>query len=197
METNENTRLTDKIIEALRASALEMEKFQVKATLGMAEAKDSFEEIKKKLNLLIHDSKFKIKTGKEKMDEIQAKLENLCVQLNLGKAETIDAFNEQKKQLLSAIHELEVKITTNEHLKKTYALFLIQMEIFKVELEILEKKFNKKGDTSESTFKRSKKSFLEFVDRLKSKYGKKKETKWEHFQHEVSEAFHHLKQAFN
>src|SRR5210317_1585736 len=182
METNENTRLTDKIIEALRASALEMEKFQVKATLGMAEAKDSFEEIKKKLNLLIHDSKFKIKTGKEKMDEIQAKLENLCVQLNFGKAETIDAFNEQKKQLLSAIHELEVKITTNEHLKKTYALFLIQMEIFKVELEILEKKFNKKGDTSESTFKRSKKSFLEFVDRLKSKYGKKKETKWEHFQ---------------
>ncbi len=197
MENTGKTRLTDKIIDALRTSASEMEKFQVKAALGMAEAKDSFEEMKKKLNLLIHDSKFKIKTSKEKMDEIQAKIENLRVQLNLGKAESIDAFNNQKNQILTAIHELEVKITSNEHFKKTYALFLIQIEIFKVQLEILEKEFNKKVDSTESAFKKSKKSFLEFVDRLKSKYGRKEETKWEHFQHEVSEAFHHLKKAFN
>lgn len=197
MKTKENKRMTDKIIEALRTSALELEKFQVKVALGTYEAKDGFEEIKKKLNLFIHDTMFKIKTGKEKVDEVHSKLDSLRVQLNLGKAETIEAFELQKKQLLNEIHELEVKITSNKQLKKAYALALIEIEIFKVQLEILENKYNMKFKQSDSTLKKSKKYFEQLIEKIQAKYGKKKETKWEHFQHEVSEAFNHLKQAFN
>lgn len=197
MENTKNTRLTDKIIEALRTSALEMEKFQLTVALGKAEAKDSYEELKKKLNLFIHDAKSKIEFGKEKVDDINTKLDELRVQLSLGKTESIEAFNLQKKQILNTIHELEVKIKSNESLKKNYAVFLIEIEMFKVQLEILEKKLNEKLADTDISFKKSKKDFLKFIDRLHIKYGKKKETKWEHFQHEVSEAFDHLKQAFN
>lgn len=196
MENNERARWTDKIIDALRKSALELEKFQVEVALGKAEAKKSFEEIKKNLNQFIHDSKFQIKVGKEKITEIQAKLDKLIVQLNLGKAETIETFHYQKKQILDAIHELEVKIKSNETLKKAYTFVLIQLETFKVQLEILEKKLNKTMADKDFSLKKSKEQFLNFVENLKKKYGKKKETKWEHFQSEISEAFSHFKQAF-
>ena len=197
MKNNESSRLTDKIIEALRKSALEIEKFQVEVALGKAEAKKSFEEIKKNLNQFIHDSKFQIKAGKEKVNEIQVKLDKLIVQLNLGKAETIEAFNHQKKELLNAIHELEVKIKSNETLKKAYAFVLIQLETFKVQLEILEKKLDETFADREFSLKKSKEKFLNYVEDIKKKYSKKKETKWEHFQNEISEAFSHLKQAFS
>lgn len=197
MKNNDSKRLTDKIVEALRKSALEIEKFQLEAALGKAEAKVKYEELKKNLKQFLHDSKFQIKAGQEKVNEIQGKLDKLLVQLNLGKAETIEAFNNQKKALLTAIHELEVKIKSNETLKKTYALVLIQLETFKVQLEIIEIKLNEKFADKDFSFTKSKEQFLKFVEDLKKKYSKKKETRWEHFQNEVSEAFSHLKKAFN
>lgn len=197
MEKNENKRLTDKIIEALRTSALEMEKFQVKMALGTSEAKESYEDIKKKLNLFLHDAKHKIKTGKETVEDVHSKLDQLLVKLNLGKAETIEAFNEQKKELLNAIHELEVKIKSNEKLKKAYAFVLVEIETFKIQLTMLERKFNKKFAKTDSSFKKGKDYFLEMIEKLKVKYGLKKETKWEQFQNEVSDAFQNFKKAFN
>lgn len=197
MEKNENKRLTDKIIEALRTSALEMEKFQVKMALGTSEAKDSYEDIKKKLNLFLHDAKHKIKTGKETVEDVHAKLDQLLVKLNLGKAETIDTFNEQKKELLNAIHELEVKIKSNDKLKKAYAFVLVEIETFKIQLTMLERKFNKQFSKTDSSFKKGKEYFLEMIEKLKVKYGLKKETKWEQFQNEVSDVFQNFKKAFN
>lgn len=197
MEKTENKRLTDKIIEALRTSALEMEKFQVKMALGTAEAKESYEDIKKKLNLFLHDAKHKIKTGKETVEDVHSKLDQLLVKLNLGKAESIEAFNEQKKELLNAIHELEVKIKSNEKLKKAYAIVLVEIETFKIQLTMLERKFDKKFTKTDSSFKKGKDYFVEMIEKLKVKYGLKKETKWEQFQNEVSDAFQNFKKAFN
>lgn len=197
MEKNENKRLTDKIIEALRTSALEMEKLQVKMALGTSEAKDSYEDIKKKLNLFLHDAKHKIKTGKETVEDVHAKIDHLLVQLNLGKTETIEAFNKQKKELLQAIHELEVKITSNEKLKKAYAFVLVEIETFKIQLAMLERRFNKQMSETDASFKKGRDYFLEVIEKLKAKYGLKKETKWENFQSEVSDAFQNFKKAFN
>ena len=78
-----------------------------------------------------------------------------------------------------------------------YALVLIEIETFKIQLEILELKFNQNIVKAEFTFKKSKENFNQFIEKLHLKYTKKKETKWEHFQNEISEAFDHLKQAFN
>ncbi len=197
METKVNTQFIDKVVDALRKSAIELEEFQVKAVLGKAEAEDKFEEIKKKFNLFVHESKFKIKEGKEKIDDMNTKLDELMVQLNLGKVESIETFKEQKKKLLLALHEIEVKIKTNETLNKMYAMMLIEIENFKLQLEVLEEKFGKNKKASKSSFEKGKQEFNQFLENFKIKHSKKKEeTKWEHFHGELSEAFSHLKQAF-
>ena len=61
MKNTQDIQFVDKVIGALRKSAIELEEFQVKAALGKAEAQDKYEEVKKKFNLFIHDSEFKIK----------------------------------------------------------------------------------------------------------------------------------------
>lgn len=198
MKTKQDIHFVDKVIGALRKTAVELEEFQVQATLGKAEAQDKYEEVKKKFNLFIHDSEFKVKGIKEKIDEVNTMFDELRVQLALGKAETKEIFKKQKKQLLSTIHDIEVKIRTNDTLNRMYALSLIEIEQFKIQLEILEQRFNKDKSKAKDTFEKGKNDFNSFINKFKGKYGKKKEeTKFEHFQHEISEAFDHFKNAFS
>ena len=56
--------------------------------------------------------------------------------------------------------------------------------------------FENKADTL-AFYEKGKEDFNKFTDSLKAKYTTKEETKWEHFQSEISEAFSHLKQAFD
>ena len=141
MKNTQDIQFVDKVIGALRKSAVELEEFQVKAALGKADAQVKYEEVKKKFNLFIHDSEFKIKGIKEKIEELNTKFDELRVQLALGKAETKEIFKKQKKQLLLILHDIEVKIKTNETLNRMYALTLIEIEQFKIQLEILEQKY--------------------------------------------------------
>jgi hypothetical protein len=199
MKNNEDIQFVEKVVGALRKTATEIEEFRVQAALGKAEAQDKFEEVKKKFNLFVHDSEFKIKGVKEKINELNTKFDELRVQLALGKAETKEIFKKQKQQLLLILHDIEVKIKTNETLNKMYSLTLIEIEQFKIKLEILEQKFNKDSVEVKDTFEKGKQDFNSFIDKLKNKYGKedKKETQFEHFQNEISEAFDHFKKAFS
>ncbi len=199
MKNKEDVQFVDKVIGALRKTATEIEEFRVQTALGKAEAQDKYEEVKKKFNQFIHDSEFKVKDVKEKINELNTKFDELRVQLALGKAETKEVFKKQKKQLLLTLHDIEVKIKTNETLNRMYALTLIEIEQFKIQLEMLEQKFNKDKNDAKDTFEKGKKDFNSFVEKLKGKYAKKKEeeTKLEHFQSEISEAFNHFKKAFS
>ncbi len=198
MKTNKEIHFVDKVIKALRNTAMELEEFQVQAALGKADAQDKYEEVKKKFNLFIHDSEYKIKGIKEKIEEVNTMFDQLRVQLALGKAESIDAFKKQKKELLAKLHEIETKIKTNETLNRIYGIALIEIEKFKIQLEILEQKFNTEKVKAKETFEKGKHDFYSFIDRFKGKYGEKKEvTKFEHFQNEISEAFDHFKNAFS
>jgi hypothetical protein len=196
MKTMEETRFVDRVVDALRKAATEIEELQVKAALGKYEAQDKFEEAKKGFNAFLHESKQKIREGEEKAETIQAKIEAIRVQLALGKAETLDAFKTQKKALLAKMHELEIDIKSNKTLKDVYAFALMEMDKFKVKLEVLERKFDKGNESLEGAFKKGKEKFNVFVDDLNDKYGKSDESRWDHFQEEVSEAFSHLKKAF-
>jgi len=196
METKEDIKFIDSIASALRKAAVQLEEFQVQATLGKAEAYDTYEDVKKKFKLQLHEGKYQIKKGKEKFEDLEGKFDLLRVQLELGKAETVEEFKAQKKKLLLALHEIEVKIKTNETLKRMYAFLLVDIEIFKVQLEILEENIDMGKAKAEESFQRAKKEFNEFVERFKNKYNKKEESKWDHFQDEISEAFSHFKKAF-
>ena len=198
MKNKDDIRFVEKIIRALRKSAIELEEFQVKAALGRAEAQDKYEEVKKKFNQFLYNSEFKIRGIKEKIEELHTKFDELRVQLALGKAETKEVFKKQKKQLLTTLNDIEVKIKTNETLNRMYALTLIEIEQFKIQLEILEQKFKKDKRTANESFERGKSEFNTFIDKFRGKYVKKKEdTRLEHFQNEISEAYGHFKKAFS
>lgn len=79
-----------------------------------------------------------------------------------------------------------------------YAVTLIEIEQFKIQLEILEQKYMQETTATKSSFEKAKEEFNSFIASIKVKYGKKKEeTKFEHFQSEISEAFDHFKKAFS
>jgi hypothetical protein len=197
MKTAENTKIIDKAVDFLRKAAVELEEFQVQASLGKAELEDTYEDTKKKFNQFIHDSKFKMKQGKDKFDDMRTLFDELIVQLNLGKAETVDAFKEQKHKILAKLHDIEVKVKTNESLNNFYKQLLLDIEMFKVKLEILESNLEKGKDNFKANYDKGKQEFLEFVEKFKTKYEKKKEeTPWENFQGEMTEALRHFKQAF-
>lgn len=196
MKTMEETRFIDNVVETLRKAAIEIEELQVQAALGKAEAKDKYEEVNKKFNLVLHEAKSKIDIGRDKIEDIDTQFDELRVQLELGKAEGLDAFKDQKKNLLSKLHEIEVKIKTNKRLNDIYAFILLEIEKFKLKLEVLEKKFEQGKDGAKTSFEKGKVEFNAFIDKIKAKYGKKEESKWEHFQDEISEAFTHFKKAF-
>ncbi|RED50360.1 hypothetical protein [Seonamhaeicola aphaedonensis] len=197
MKTIEDNRFIDNVVETLRKAAIEIEELQVQAALGKAEAKDKYEEVKKKFNHVLNEAKIKIEAGREKTKDIHTKFDEFRVQLELGKTEGLDTFKEQKKTLLAKLHEIEVQIKTNKRLNDIYAFVLLEIEKFKIKLEVLEQKFERKKTNAKSSFEKGKNEFNVFIEKIKTKYrGKKEETKWEHFQDEISEAFTHFKKAF-
>lgn len=198
MKNKKDNQFIDKVVKALRKTAVNLEEFQVKSALGKKEAQEKYEEVKKKFNTFIHDSEFKIKGIKEKIEEINTKFDELRVQLALGKAETKEIFKKQKKQLLLTLHDIEVKIKRHETLRRMYALSLIEIEQFKIQLEILDQKYNRDKKRAGTSFEKGKQEFNSFIDNFKVKHAKtKEETKLEHFQNEISEAFVHFKKAFS
>jgi len=196
MKTTEETRFIDNVVETLRKVAIEIEELQVQATLGKAEAQDKYEEVKKKFNTVLHDANYKIHSSKDKIEDIDTKFDELRVQLELGKAEGLDSFRVEKRKLLSKLHEIEVKIKTDKRINRLYAFVLFEIEKFKVNLEILEQKFEQGKEGAKTSFIKGKQEFNEFIGIIKTKYGKNEETKWEHFQDEISEGFRHFKKAF-
>ena len=192
----ESREFIDNVVTALKRAAVEIEEFQLQATLGKAEANDKYEELKKKFNLFVHESKATIKAGQEKMDDINTIIDELRVQLALGKADSTEIFKEQKKKLLLILHELEVKIKGNETLQTAYAFLMIEIDKFKVQLQVLEKKLDGGKEETERPFEKGKQGFNGFVDGFKEKFTMKKEKRWSNFQDEISEAFENLKHSY-
>lgn len=202
MEAREKVKFIDRIADKLRDVATELEEFQLQLNLGKAEAEDKYEDAKNKLRSFIHETKGEVDSGvdigKEKMSELRSQLEALNVQLALGKADTLDKFEEQKKKILKAIHELEVGIKTNKELNRAYAYTLIQLDMFKVQMEILEDRYKEGKKDFKDTLEKGKEELNAFVNKIRSKSAEeKRESRWEHFQDEISEAFNHLRNAFS
>lgn len=200
MEKTENTHFLDSVVDALRKAATELEELQVQANLGKAEASEKYEEWKKEFSSFMHNAKNKARKGtdniKNVQEEITALFEELRVQLALGKADGFEAFKAQKKKILEKIRAIENKIRNNATLNKIYAVFLVQMEKFKVFLEWLEQKWQEGKASASEKFEEGKVKFNEFVDTVKNKFEEMNNDKWEHFQEEVAQAFTNFKNAF-
>ncbi len=94
----------EKVIDGLRKAAIELEKFQVQAALGKAEAKDKYEQARKEFNINLEAAK---RIAKGKYEELKPTLESFEVQFALGKAEVKQHFEESIKGFSQALRQVE------------------------------------------------------------------------------------------
>jgi hypothetical protein len=198
MENTKNNHYLDYIIDVMRKSADELEKFQLQVSLGKMEALDKYEELKKSYANYSNEIKLKAEEGREKLQELQSKFQHLQVQFALGKAETIETFEEQKHTILLAIHELEVTIKNNPTFIRTYAILLDLFEKLKLTLEVLSTKLDPLKEKVEETYKDRKRDFEEAIESFRAKISQQTdiESKMDVFQDELALAYKHFKKAF-
>jgi hypothetical protein len=201
METIEKNKTADKIIDGVKKAISEIEELRVKIALGKAEAKDLFEDTKKKLNQYVHESKVKFNKLKqnENISKIINAFEHLQIQLALGIAESKETFDEQKKNISNAIQKLESSLTIEKSYDELSSLLKLEIEKFKIKLEILNLQYRLKKVNVEQNFETKKTEFISKIEEIKNRIIKKEnsgKSKWENFQGEIAESFSHLKQAF-
>jgi chromosome segregation ATPase len=198
MNTTENTHLLDYVIDAMRKGADELEKFQVQASLGKMEAMETYEELKKSYAHYTNEAKVKIEQGKEKYQELLAKVQDLQVQFTLGKADTIEAFQEQRKKIMLAIHEVQVAIQTNPTFIKAYALMLETLEKIKVKLDILAEQLEPTREKVKTVHEEKKEQIEKAIQEFREKFNDSTgfEDRLEYFQKEMSLAYDHFRKAF-
>lgn len=203
METLEKTPFTDKVITNLKKAAIELQELRLQAALGKAEARDAFEAAKKACNNYVHDAKAHLENAKgpakEKLTLLRTALETLQVQLALGKAETKEVFESQAKKINKALSEIETFIKNNKITDAYYAELQMEIEKFRIKLDILKLQYELKKIGMKEEFEAKKKEFLKDLSGIKKNLLRKEESAentWEHFRDEISEAYSHLRKAF-
>ncbi len=201
METSEKKSLSESIIDNLKKAVVELEELRVQAALGKAEAKDVYEEAKKKLHVYLQEAKIKfseVKNNEDVLTLIHA-FEHLQVQLALGKAETKEVFEEQYHKISEALNHLEKnfreEIKNNTH----FAQLHLEVEKFKIKLELMVLHYKLNKIKAEYNFEQKKTEFFETLDAIKSRMQKKEadlKHQWDHLSEEISEAYTNLKKTF-
>lgn len=187
-------RLADKLKETQR----EVDELVLQFSLGKAEAKDKFEEIKQELRLKV--SEFKQSVLAEQLSSIasgvQYRLEALEKHLSLGKAESHRVFEEQKTKIGHALDQLEVQL--RKLLPEDREYFEHEIEKFKIKLEILRLWFSLKKIEAKASFKGHMKDTGEIIDKLMEKIRDAFEPdkdQYHHFKYEIRQAYDHLRRA--
>lgn len=202
METT-TTSITDKIISGLRKAATELEEFRLQAALGKAEAHDAYEGAKKVFNKYVHEAKLRLADAEdlttEKTPKLKALFETVQVQLALGKAESKEAFELQVKKISMALNEVEALIKKNKSTDLYYAELQMEIEKFRIKLDILKLQYELKKIGVREEFEERKQDFSKALTDIKKQLLKKEakaEDTWEHFKDEITNAYSHLKKVF-
>lgn len=203
MKTQNETSLTDLIINGLKKAVVELEEFRVQAALGKAEAHDAFEAAKKNLRLFMHEAQQRFSASQQSVNDIatglQAAIETLQVQLALGKADTRDLFEAQRKKITHALHALETYIENNAFAAEYKESVNREIQKFKIKLEILKLRYELNSIAAHEEFQQKKEQFSkkleELADNLRAKE-KKAEKRWENFKEDIAEAYGDMKKAF-
>ena len=203
METPDQTTFSEKFIEGLRKAAVELEELRLQAALGKSEARDMYEETKKKLNNYVHEAKQRMEDAiilaKEKSKNLKTLFEELQVQLALGKADTKDMFEDQTKKIIKTLNEIESQIKKNKTSDVYYSKLQMEIERFRIKLDILKLRYKVNKLEAREEFEEKKSDFLKKLSDVKKRFLKKEEeaeNKWEQFRNEISNAYSNLKKEF-
>jgi HAMP domain-containing protein len=189
-------RLADKLLEAQQ----ELDELALQFTLGKAEAKDKFEELKITFARQLQVVKAALNQAEVQTmaNRLKTRVEDLELQLALGKSETKEIFEAQRKKILEALvrleNDLKQSLPASINLEELYH----EIEKFKLKLEIIRLKFILKKFMVKDSFREKMKDARRNVSRLtdqassKWKAGSEKLTD---FKDEIQLAYKHLRKA--
>lgn len=196
MEPTINLHFIDYVADSMRKTAVELEKFEVTATLGKMEAIDVFEQIKTSYSNLVHDIDNRIDYAEDRFNTMKMKVDALRLQLYLGKAETLEKYVEQREKILQAIHEVRSEIIVNPRFIRGYAVLLDVLERLQVRLEVLNDYMVTGSEKTRINMKERMETVEQIIADLRKKFNTIKEDHFDIFQKEMTEAYRHLKNAF-
>lgn len=190
--------LLQKLGEGMLKAQQEIDELAVQLSLGKAEAKEKFEEVKKEFTEGVNWLKQSVKSTFDTSIPLalKLKLEELELRLKIGQVETKEAFDLQRAALIEATIALENEIRKTLENMEVSSFFHHEAEKFLLKLEILRLKFGIKRfeikDTFRTRMERAKKSIHHFVEKAKKAAGRKGHGD---FKDEITEAYKHLKSA--
>lgn len=199
---NNEKPVLQKIADRLLSVQQELDELVVQFSLGKAEGKEKFEEIKKEFRQRVAEFKKLLDAPASSLltPEARQKIEELEVQLALGKADTRELFEEQKKKILKTLSSVEDQIKTWIKSGKLPDDFSHEVEKFKLKLEIIRLKFNLKKFEVKDTFKEGMDDARIKIEKIASRVRSKVKdgsSKYNDFRDEMSMAYKHLKKALS
>lgn len=185
-----------------------VEELRLQMHLGSADARDEFEEQKRKLKKWADEKGKKIDElegeAKIKLKKLRADLEELQVQAALGRAEAKDAFADQQKQLTTKLHEIEeeLKVAYNstekgvvkisEEVEEELTDFKTKFELFRVQFSLGKAEAKDYWDDKKKDLSKRLTELDRKIDDMKDRA----EDKWDDFSGEMTEAWKHIRKAF-
>jgi hypothetical protein len=203
MQITEKVSVSDRFINGLKKAAAELEELRAQAAVGKKEVKKRYEEAKNKFKDRVREARLQIDAlkndTKEKSLQLKNTFETLREQLSLGKAMTREAFESQRKKIIAALDEIEDFIQKNKTSELYHAELQMEIEEFRIKLDILKLQYElKKFDVCEE-FEEKKKYFLKELYDTKDhllKKEKKAEAEWSRLKEEIANTYANLKKSF-
>ena len=144
MENNKS--FTDRIIEGLHKTLAEVEELQVQASLGKTEAKQLISGFRDRFNDYIQEAKVKFKDTstiiQENSSKIKEHFDAIEKIINTGVTDSMNSLGKQKDSVSHLISDLENSVKDNKSSAKIYNDINLEIEKFKLKLELIKMKYN-------------------------------------------------------
>ncbi|MBK7310107.1 MAG: hypothetical protein IPI93_04780 [Sphingobacteriaceae bacterium] len=204
METTSSQKpILVKMADQLVKNQQDLDALAVQLSLGKAEAKDKFEEIKKDMRSSVQEFKASLEAeysrNKEWANAMKPKLNYLEGQLAEGETETNLIFEEKKKNILKGLVEITDEIEKNPEVKRIAHYYNLASDKFQLQLDLVGKTWNQKKLELTNEFHDEMKNAKTKLNEFKTKINEKKDEvdlKLDHFKDEMQESYGHLKKAF-
>ena len=177
-----------------------MEEMELQLALGKAEARDTFEDEKKKVSKFINEQKAQLHQAEKKAAkhqlEFAKQLQDLQFAISDFSPKTKSAFDQGQKSILHTIHEVEHTARTAFEEVDERAKFQIgglknALDAYRIELALSSFEAKKVSESKETLMAQ-----LEKTMKRLNRTNAEGEGKVEQFMDEISESFTHLKNAF-
>ncbi len=190
-----------KIADQLLKDQQELDYLVVQLSLGKVEVIEEFEKTKSKMKNVLHE--FKVELNSEIDKEyafLDCSLTDLENELDEGEAKTKELFLKQKKNILKKLDAVKIEIENNSNILKIANFFTSASIRTKLQLEILEKNFDKKKTELTEEYNQEMITAQEKTNDIIAKLKDKQEDvnlKWGNFKEEIHISYEHLRKAIH